>query len=222
MNCINCKDTGWIYNQDSNSAMQCECVALKKASDEFKASGLSIEDYEKAFKNFETWNSKSEEMKQVSIGYFKAFDGIRKKRNNSIMLCGTPGSGKTHLSVALANNMMKKGIKVIYMPYRDTITAIKQNMLDAEFYKKQIGKYQTADVLLIDDLFKGKINETDINIMFEIINYRYLNHLPIIVSSEFTVDRMLNFDEGTASRIYEMCKEFIVQVEGQAYNYRLK
>jgi len=108
------------------------------------------------------------------------------------------------------------------LPYRDIITEIKQNMLDTEHYKKTVGKYQLAEVLLIDDLFKGKINETDINIMFEIINHRYLNQMPIIVSTEFQVDRMLNFDEGVGSRIYEMCKDFIIQIEGQENNYRLR
>jgi DNA replication protein DnaC len=108
------------------------------------------------------------------------------------------------------------------MPYRDVITAIKQNMLEEEFYKKQLSKYQTAEILLIDDLYKGKINESDINIMFEVINYRYLNYLPVIVSSEFTIDKMLNFDEAIGSRIYEMCKDHIVQIEGAENNFRLK
>ena len=42
------------------------------------------------------------------------------------------------------------------MPYRDVITKIKQNMLDDDYYKKTINKYQKCDMLLIDDLFKGK------------------------------------------------------------------
>jgi len=138
------------------------------------------------------------------------------------MFCGQVGSGKTHLSIALALNFIKKGINVVYMPYRDVVTRIKQNMLDKEYYKKQLSKFQLADILLIDDLFKGKVNETDINIMFEVVNYRYLNYLPLIVSSEFTLDKMLNFDEGVGSRIYEMCKGHIVQIEGKENNYRLK
>ena len=59
--------------------------------------------------------------------------------------------------------------------------------------------------------------------MFEIINYRYLNYLPIIVSSEFTIDKILGFDQGVGSRIYEMCKDYIVEVEQDIRNnYRLK
>ena len=49
--------------------------------------------------------------------------------------------------------------------------------------------------------------------MFEIINYRYINKLPIIVSSEYSIDELLNFDEAIGSRIYEMCKDYLVEIE---------
>ena len=72
-------------------------------------------------------------------------------------------------------------------------------------------------------MFKGRLNESDVNIMFEIINYRYLNFLPIIVSSEFTIEKMLEFDEGIGSRIYEMSKDYVVEIKNDIRNnYRLK
>ena len=109
------------------------------------------------------------------------------------------------------------------MPYRDTITKIKQNMLDNEYYEKSISKYKNCEILLIDDLYKGKITQSDVNIIFEIINYRYLNHKPIIVSTEFTVEELLDFDEATGSRIYEMCKEYTIEIEkSMENNYRMK
>ena len=118
---------------------------------------------------------------------------------------------------------LQQKIKVVYMPYRDVITKIKQNMLDDDYYKKTINKYQKCDMLLIDDLFKGKVNESDINIMFEIVNYRYLNYKPMIVSSEYTVDMLLAFDEGIGSRIYEMSKSYTVEISKDiSNNYRLR
>ena len=109
------------------------------------------------------------------------------------------------------------------MPYRDVITKIKQNVIDEKKYASTILKYQVCEVLLIDDLFKGRLNESDVNIMFEIINYRYLKFLPIIVSSEFTIEKMLEFDEGIGSRIYEMSKDYVVEIKNDIRNnYRLK
>ncbi|AQR88729.1 chromosomal replication initiator protein DnaA [Clostridium saccharobutylicum] len=182
-----------------------------------------MEQSKHTFSNFEVWNQASCRIKDTAAAYCTNFDEIRNDRRNSILLCGQVGSGKTHCSIAIALNFLKQRIKVVYMPYRDVITKIKQNMIDQEYYSKVIAKYQTCEVLLIDDLFKGKINDSDINILFEIINYRYLNFLPIIVSSEFSIDRLLSFDEGVGSRVYEMAKDYVVEIEKDARNnYRLK
>lgn len=222
--CDRCKDIGLIAIQkgDTTVYQECECVRLEKLNRLWENSGISIDNLNKSFSNFETWNKKSEEMKEKATKYYLQFDQIKRNRRNSIMLCGNPGSGKTHLALAIANNFInKKKLKVIYMPYRDIVTKIKQNMLDEEYYRKTLSKYQTADILLIDDLFKGKVNETDINITFEIVNYRYLNNLPMIISTEYTVDKLLDFDEAIGSRIYEITRDYLVEIEGKVNNYRL-
>lgn len=203
--------------------MACECRKIKKLKNEWKYSGINVEKSKHTFSTFEVWNEASERAKDTAVAYHNDFQEIKDGRRNSILLCGQVGSGKSHLSIALALNFLKQKIKVVYMPYRDVITKIKQNMIDQEYYRKTISKYQLCEVLLIDDLFKGKINESDVNIIFEIINYRYLNFLPIIVSSEFSIDRLLAFDEGVASRIYEMAKDYVVEIEKDIRNnYRLK
>jgi len=204
-------------------AQACECRKIEKLKNEWKSSGINTEMCKHKFSNFEVWNGAAERAKDTAIAYYHDFNSVRGRRKNSILFCGQVGSGKTHLSVALAINFLQKKTKVVYMPYRDVITKIKQNMIDENYYTKVISKYQLCEVLLIDDLFKGKINESDVNIMFEIINYRYLNFLPMIVSSEFSIDRLLAFDEGVGSRVYEMCKDFIVEIEKNvSNNYRLK
>ena len=201
----------------------CKCLAMIKANNLWKASGINPEDLDKSFTNFDIWNDISRKMKDTGTNYYLRFEKIKAERVNSILLCGNPGCGKSHIALAIANNFLKKkNMRAVYMPYRDIITQIKQNMLDEEFYKKTIGKYQAAEVLLIDDLFKGKVNETDVNIMFEIVYYRYLNHLPMIVSTEYTLERLLSFDEAIGSRIYEMAKEYLVEIEGTENNYRLR
>ena len=76
-------------------------------------------------------------------------------------------------------------------------------------------------MLFIDDLFKGKITDSDINIMFELINHRYFNNLPIIISSELSVSRLLGVDEALGSRLIEMTKGRVVELRGRELNYRM-
>lgn len=109
------------------------------------------------------------------------------------------------------------------MPYSDVMTRLKQNKLDGSVYQKLIAKYKTCELLLIDDLFKGKVNEVDVSIMAETIDYRYQGHLPIIVSTEFTRERLWNFDEGLGTKITEMCKDYTVEIiKDRRNNYRLR
>ena len=224
--CEACRDTGWIIIPQEASqplAVSCKCREIKKHRDQWKAAGLNPDWSNLTFSSFEVWNEWSRRLRDTAMAYYKSFDHIVRSRKNSILLCGQVGSGKSHISIALALNFLKKGIGVVYMPYRDVITKIKQNVRDEEYYQREISKYQGCQVLLIDDIFKGKITEFDSNIIFEILNYRYLNRLPIIISTEFTVERLLRFDEGIGSRIYEMCKDFIVEIEGAvANNYRMR
>ncbi len=163
-------------------------------------------------------------MKNAAVQYYQSFSKIMTERQNSLAFLGQVGSGKTHLTVALGLNILKtKKLPVVYFSYRDTITNIKQNMTDEEYYRKQIDKFQNAKVLLIDDMLKGKTTESDKNIMFEIINYRYINRLPIIVSSEYGIEDLLNFDEAIGSRIYEMCKDYLIEIDKTIdNNFRLR
>lgn len=223
--CELCKDVGYIIKMQPNAQplmTPCKCMELERVKRLWKNSGINAEVIDKTFSNFEEWSSKSKEMKAIAIKYYRSFAAIKERRRNSILLCGNPGSGKTHIALALANNFLKKDIKVVYMSYRDVITSIKQNMIDVEYYKKTLSKYQTCDVLLLDDLYKGKVNGADINIIFELINYRYLNNLPLIVSTEYTLEKLLGFDEAIGSRIYEMSKDYIVEIEGKENNFRLR
>ena len=188
----------------------------------FENSGIKDENY--TFSNFQEWNEASKSMKITATQYYQNFTKIMNDRQNSIALLGQVGSGKTHLTLALGLNIMKsKKLPVVYFSYRDTITSIKQNMTDEEYYRRQLDRFQSAKVLLIDDMLKGKTSDSDKNIMFEIINYRYINRKPIIVSSEYGIEDLLNFDEAVGSRIYEMCKDYIVEVQNNiSNNYRLR
>lgn len=200
----------------------CECEEKKRYQRMLEKSGISNGFRKIGFKEFETKTEWQKTAKNMAIEYVKSFEIIEKQRNNSIAFLGNCGAGKTHLSIAIANNLMAKNIGVLYMSYREVVTRIKQIITDDIEYNRQISNYKNARVLLIDDFAKGRTTESDINIMFEIINYRYLNSKPIIFSSELMQDRLLDFDEAVGSRIIEMCRGRIGEAIGIENNYRLK
>ena len=219
--CNKCRDMLFII-QDDGTAKECECRSLRIAEEKLKASGVSEEFRKKTFDNF-NYEISTEIMESYikAKSYFKHFDEIRHTRENSIMFVGQVGSGKTHLAIAISNLLLDKGIGVIYMPYRDSITNLKQTIRDEENYQREINKYKNAQLLMIDDFLKGKITESDINIMYEIINYRYFKNLPVIVTSEKTVSEIIDIDEAIGSRLFEMSKKNIAVMVGEKLNYRI-
>jgi DNA replication protein len=196
---------------------------MDKIKRQWIEAGINPELSSLTFANFKVWNESSKRIKETAVAYYKNFDIISRSRHNSILLCGQVGSGKSHASIALALNFLRKGIKVLYVSYRDMMTSAKQSKFDAKNYSRIISKCRSCEVLLLDDMFKGKIDGDDLNIVFEMINYRYMNCLPIIGSTEFTMERLLCLDEGIGSRIKEMCEGYIVEVKkDKVNNYRLR
>lgn len=224
--CPICQDTLFIMQTDENGverATYCRCKEKKQARLLMKNSGISEQDMAKGFNDFQTFDeSPLIQAKQTAARYCKDFEQIRDSRNNSLLLCGASGRGKTTLGIIVANNLINKCVGVRYMPYRDEVTRLKQEITEERIYNEHITRLKTAKVLFIDDMLKGKITESDINIMYEIVNYRYLERLPLIISTECTPQQLLNFDEAIGSRILEMSKGYAVVFDSSTLNYRLR
>ncbi|MFC7798860.1 ATP-binding protein [Bacillus subtilis] len=207
---------------------QCECVKQKKIAKLMAASGIT-EKFEKLlFGNFKL-DGKPQMIKdayECAVEYFKDFEKIKGERANSIALLGQPGSGKTHLLTAIMNNLIKKkSTHCLYFPYVEGMSDLKN---DFDQLETKLNAMRKADVLFIDDLFKpvdGKPRATEWQVeqIQSVVNYRYLNHKPLLISSELTTDDLLDVDEALGSRIYQMCKYYTVIIQGNRMelNHRL-
>lgn len=231
--CAKCKDTGWRDEHekvaiDQNGkpvafyrfATRCECVKLAITKQKLEKSGI---DEKMNFANFDTRGLEVlEKAKEEAIKYADAFELIEHDRKNSIIFCGQVGAGKTHLGTAISRYLIDKyGYNVMYFPYRAGVTELKQLVTDDTEYRRELKKYAHAPVLFIDDMCKGKTTESDINIMYEILNYRYLKKLPCIISTEKTLPQIIAWDEAIGSRISEMCGDNVVTFTGRELNYRM-
>ncbi len=218
--CQECNDIGWIVDQGANSARPCKCSYKAYFEKLMGCSGISSTAKAKTFDAFKTNGTGILfKAKTLAIAYVREFEQIRKQESNSIAFCGQVGSGKTHLALAICYELLTRNIKVVYMDYRDALTRLKQNLMEAESYQLEIQKYKTAELLFIDDLFKGK--GKDENIVYEIINFRYFSGLPVVITSEHLCNSWLEFDEGTGSRLIEQCSGRIVVFQGHELNHRL-
>lgn len=219
--CEKCRDMGIVFI-DNNTARICDCIVQRKIERLFKSSEITEEFRGLNFSNFFIDGRPQivQDAFKCAVKYFKSFPNIKHQRRNSIALLGNPGAGKTHLLTAVANNLIRNQVEVLYFPYREGFDEIKD---DLESLEQKCDRMKSVEVLFIDDLFKRGATEFEIKTMYSVINYRYLNHKPIMVSSECLEDDLLEIDEALGSRIIEMCRDYIVEIVGdrKLLNYRL-
>lgn len=220
--------------------VECECVRAKRINSLMASSHITDEFKQMTFGNFDAAHKPQsiQKMKEIAMAYVTEFRKIRSTRTNSIALLGQPGIGKTHLLCAVANNFIQKWlVPVHYFPYVEGMEDLKSSFNDGEVaLAVKMERLKNVDVLFIDDLFKPvskmdkgervsvpRATEWQVERMFEIINYRYLNNKPVLISSELDFIQMLTIDEALASRIFEMCAAYTMTIEKDVtLNHRMR
>lgn len=225
--CNKCLNRGSIAypREDGNIfTRECGCMKIRRCVWEMERSGLKNIIKEKTFEAYRATEPWQQTIKAGAMAYA---DNV----NGWLLFCGQSGSGKTHLCTAVCRHLLLAGEEVRYMPWRDKIAELKAMSLDNDRRTEIINGYKTAQILYIDDLYKvgkaadGSSNPTgaDIGLAFEIINHRYINHLPTIVSTEKTPQELVEIDEATGSRIIEMAGNHVYSIgRNQRRNYRLR
>ncbi|MDE5054872.1 ATP-binding protein [Niallia taxi] len=210
-------------------SQKCDCVIAIKTNRILKSSEITEAFKSKGFKNFVT-DGKPQVIKEAydcAVEYYQSFREIRFTEQNSMALLGSPGSGKTHLLTALSNNLMsKKQIGVLYFPYVEGFTDLKD---DFNKLQSKLDRMKKVEVLFIDDLFKplnGKprFTEWQLEMTYEVLNYRYNNKMPFLISSELSTKDLRKVDPALADRIIERCSDFTVNITGEdlSLNHRLR
>ena len=195
---------------------ECRCMNIRRAIWRMKQSGLERQIKMKTLANFDHDLLWQEKMLEAAVRYVK--DGLKYER---WFYCGgQPGCGKTHLCTGIAREILYQ-MPLQYMVWDSEAKKLKALVNDAEAYNQQIEQFKKVTALYIDDLFKPVRDDmgnrkrptpADVKLAFEIINSRYVNRLPTIISSEWYIDELADIDEATASRIAEMCGPYQIMI----------
>ena len=136
-----------------------------------------------SFENFKITQSNKFNLDTISR-YLNKFDSI-KENGTSLIFCGKPGTGKTHLACALVSELTKNDNYVLYTTIYKMIGSIKAtyNKFEDETEGNLIKKYTTHDLLIVDEIGVQLGSETEKVLFYQIINGRYENMLPTILIS---------------------------------------
>lgn len=223
--CPKCNNKGnYAYVSDDGYFITktCECMKIRKTFQRIEKSGLK--DLMNSY-NFENYKATEQWQKDI-LGKAKAF--VTDELNKWFFIGGQSGAGKSHICTAIVGELLKQGKSAMYMLWRDDSVKLKANVNNFEIYEKMINDFKTTPVLYIDDFFnvdKGKTpTPADVNIAFELLNYRYNNpDLITVISSEFTINDIVKIAENVGGRIHERSKPYQFNIAPDIKkNYRLR
>lgn len=209
--CKICKDTGRVNNK------KCSCLSQMYINAVYEMSKVKNIVKTNNFENFdlnfyskkiddEEGISPYENMKKnlkICYGFCENFD----KEFKNFIFYGNSGLGKTFLCSSIAKELLDKGKIVIYVSAVTLFKIIedeKFNRTEEDFDNSEFFvSLLEADLLIIDDLGTEFLNIVSASALFNIINTRFINFKPIIISTNLSPMKMTEqYSERIVSRIY--------------------
>lgn len=121
--------------------------------------------------------------------------------SENLLLRGPTGTGKTHVSLAVARTAAEKGYAVVYGPVQVLL-----HRLEKERFGRESGNSEEqlmeADLLVLDDIGTEFSNAFSISCLYNLINTRLLEQRPTILSTNLSQEQLREkYGDAIASRI---------------------
>jgi DNA replication protein DnaC len=148
---------------------------------------------DRTFENFETgrYGLTEKQLRTLEFARQLATD-YAENPHGWLVLKGSYGTGKTHLAAAIGNYRLSKGDMVLFITTPDLLDHLRASYSPKSeaTYDETFDRVRDAQILILDDLGAENPSEWANEKLFQLLNYRYVNHLPTIVTTNVSMEAL--------------------------------
>ena len=207
--CEKCNDTGYYQGR------YCPCLeqaiaaaAIRSMNRSAQLELASFEQFSLEYYRGRTVNGEDcYDMMRRILSACQSYAAQFSRKSPSLLFYGGTGLGKTHLSLAIAHDVMLAGFDVIY----DSIINLLGKVESEHFGRSKDAEADTLDLLLnvdlliLDDLGTEYTSPFYVSTIYNIINTRINRALPTIISTNLDfIGIQRRYEERLVSRLFTM------------------
>lgn len=201
----------------------CKCEAAKMAAEEEERRRIKFEQKVRDLRrmgfpeaNMLNWTFANDDMTNAKITtaaqkYVENFEEFR-KAGKGLLFYGNTGTGKTYAACEIANALIDKGYPVLVVNFARVL-----NTLQGTFEKQEyIDSFNDFALLVVDDLGVERDTAYAKEQVYNVIDARYRTGMPMIITTNLTMDKIKNPADIEERRIYDRILErcFPIEVDG--------
>lgn len=197
--CPVCQDTGFVDTK------MCRCLKELLILKNIESSGMGKLIERQSFDNFDLeWYRDDEEnyrrMKN-NLTIARQYADNFSSRGGNLLLIGNTGTGKTHVSTAIAKAVISRGFEVLYDSAQNIVNEFETDRFRSGYgqHESVSRKYMDCDLLIIDDLGTEFVNSFTVSCLYNLLNTRQNRGLSTIISTNLSAEELAGKYEG---RIY--------------------
>jgi DNA replication protein DnaC len=113
------------------------------------------------------------------------------KAEGWLLFQGGFGCGKTHLAAAIANFTVSLGVPTLFITVPDLLDALRFAYDNPEStFEQRFEEIRAAPLLVMDDFGTQNATAWAQEKLFQILNYRYINKLPLVVTTNLLLEQI--------------------------------
>lgn len=215
-----------IFGEIKRPYCLCKCQAEKRDAEEAERKRIEkerrIADMRRmAFpkeerEKMQQWTFANDDMQNKRItqamqNYVDNFPELKKK-GKGLLLFGTTGTGKTFAACEVVNALIDKGYSAIATNFSRILNTLQETFEKQEY----IDGLNKCSLLLIDDLGIERNTPYAKEQVYNIIDSRYRAGLPMIITTNLSIEKIKSPEEIEDMRIYDRILErcFPIEVTG--------